>query len=165
MRTKLYININDLNKAREKQNKYHVSLSTIIDILINEPKFSLLPLLRKNLNIDARYYDDRPKTQTTIMLNKKNAGLLEQRNPQSITIYLSNLLHLYVNNIYENHNDIYDNETINKIKTNIGNELAKKRETYWNYNQLYRNNYRFRKQYEREQIRKDNKNDNKNQSM
>lgn len=160
MRIHLYIV--QSQHIREIQEKYHVSLSTIMDVLLHQLAKYYIP----NGVFDSEYINKDTKIQTNIMVNKENKQLIDTiLRPKSEVRYLSNLYEIYRKLItYDSKNpkfknyDLYplDKDKIPTLKMEIHNELAKKREIYWNYNQLYRNNYRARKQYDREQERKNN---------
>ena len=137
---------------QETCRKYRVCMSALVDILINH--LSAFNLLIPN-GIDKSYLDNGKKSQTTIILKQENLEFLQAYRTESYSLILSNLCWLYYNmdRLNEYIKD-YPKDKINLIKTKIGNDLAKKKDIYWDYNRIYRNNYRFRKQYEREQENK-----------
>lgn len=149
MNLKIYISQSTLTELEKTKEKYKVCISAIVDILLNK---IYLPAIT---GIDLKYIDKNKKNQTTIVINKENQNYLSKLNPSSKTILLSNLAYIYY------HMDLlkeygFTEENINKYKRDIGNELSKKRDNYWDYNRQYRNLYRARKQYDREKEKKVN---------
>lgn len=148
MNIKLYISDSIQTKLQETSNRYHVSISTIVDILFNE---MYVTKFVPNWELDTKYLDADKKHQTTIKINKTNQNELDKVKLQSKSLYLSNLVYAYYN---LDSLDGIEKQYKDKLKTNIGNQLARKKEQYWDYNRQYRNVYRARKQYEREQAKK-----------
>lgn len=128
------------------RNKYHVSFSTIVDVLFNCMKIDIK--LGTNMfakDIKTEYLDTSHFITTTIKINKENEKELTSCYTQNeIRKILSNLCYLFANNFEQM---LASKQAIGNLKNIINNELSKKRETYWNYNTLYRSLVRARKQY------------------
>lgn len=128
------------------RNKYHVSFSTIVDVLFNSLKIDIkLSTKMFAKDIKTEYLDNSHFTTTTIKINKENEKELTSCYTQNeIRKILSNLCYLFANNFEEM---LLGKQAAGNIKNLINNELSKKRETYWNYNTMYRSLVRARKQY------------------
>lgn len=115
------------------KSKYHVSYSTIIETLVMTAKANVIMTIKDT-------YIVKEHTKTSVRPRTTNT--------------LSGLTDSEISKIYTNLCEIFSDEKLlkeycetweidkAKFRCKIGNELAKKRETYWDYNSMVRNQAR-----------------------
>lgn len=138
----IQISYNTSQQLLKTKEKYHVSFSTIADVLLNVVYLEIIP--------NNEFLDKGNKNQTTILLNQQNKEQFMDKlhlTQNDLVKIISNLFYLYANDFKESK---LNKEQIIKYKSKIGNELSQKRDKYYNYNQTYRNLIRARKQYNKE---------------
>lgn len=123
--------------------KYHVSYSTIIQTLntdvINWYKTEQNSIF--NEMTQKYFYKDENRQKTSVRPNC--TPILENYlTIEHISKLYTNTAELLINKELQTRLENEMLKPFNKIKQKLGNELAKKRETYYNYNAVVRNNAR-----------------------
>ena len=146
MKQNLMISQNTKDFMDMIRNKYQVSFSTIVDVLYNNFKIDLKFMANFfKQDITKTYLDKAKLKPTTIKIKQANEKELKQNYVvNEIRRLLSNLCYMFANDM---DGLLYDKKQKGDLKCRINNDLAKKKETYWNYNSLYRSLVRARKQY------------------
>lgn len=150
MLVNIYLSQETKEKLKEISNRFKVSISTITDVIINQNG-----LIGHYLNMTkgkafTDYIDKQDLIKTSIKPKGKTEKIFnyfnETEKPRSksdIGRLISNILYSYIKKDYVM---LTNKENITKLKQDIGNELAKRKEQYWNYNTTIRQNIRFYKE-------------------
>lgn len=143
----IQISYNTEQEMQKIKRRYHVSYSTICDILLNEMYISIM---NESTDLSKDYMEMDKKHQSTIFINDQNVQKYFKTfnlEHNQIVKLISNALFIYTKDLIPS---AYPKDAWTKIKCNIGNKLANARDKYWNYNDYYRNLVRAKKQYEKE---------------
>lgn len=125
----------EMQKVSKKlRKKYHVSLSTCVQIIAD----NMFQIWRK-LADDPIIIQDAKKTS---IKPKLVMGQLFDNIPKAKGYVLSECLYIYCHDLIYSY---YDKEAGSEIKQKIHNQLNNTRESYYNYNEQLRNNVRMAK--------------------
>lgn len=143
MRINIYLSATSESKLTDVRKKYHVSLSTIAQILSDyfRPNFKLY-----DSDFLIIYKDTEHRNRTSIKPNNitEDSELMQHcKGELSILSHaLSNLLYYYANENYEYLFQETNKNKLEKYKKDLEKWFIKKREIYWNYNANLRNQIR-----------------------
>lgn len=143
MRINIYLSTNTENKLTDIRKKYHVSLSTIAQILLDcfKPNF-----IKYDSDFFITYKDTEHRNRTSIKPNNidENSDIMQYCKGElsAISHIISNLLYYYSNEDYEYLFQEQNKNKIEKWKKEIEKEFFKRKEIYWNYNKNLRQQIR-----------------------
>lgn len=135
MRINIYLSSNSESKLTDIRKKYHVSLSTISQILLDcfKPNF-----IKYDNEFFTTYKDTEHRNRTTIKPNNINENneimKICKGELSTISHVTSNLLYYFATEQYEYLFQESNKMKLEKWKKEIEKELIKKKEIYWNYN-------------------------------
>lgn len=145
MTINIYLSTKTQDLLKETQKKYHVSISTIAQIITNYVKPNILEYGHDILNT---YIDKDHRNKTSIKPSnlKETDDFFKKINfsKETASHIYSNLLYLFANEMWMDlfNNEIKSSKDLNKHIKDINKELANKKEIFWNYNNRLRETVR-----------------------